>query len=78
MIAPNCTQFKHGACCHPAAPRKWLTRPDCILVYPLEDVRVPEGCALQVPHVRPPAPERGSYAIRPIILQPERGPYGPP
>ena len=43
----NCTAYRAGRCTHQAAPKK-LFGTSCIVAYPLSDVRVPAGCALQV------------------------------
>ena len=58
----NCVSFKDGLCLHQAAPRKFLRYTSCILLKnPSNDVRILDGCRLQVeykkPVLPPPCPE---------------------
>jgi len=52
----NCIAISGVRCKHNAAPRQLLSLPYCILLVPSVDMRVPKGCALQVPYPRPPIP----------------------
>jgi hypothetical protein len=55
----NCSQYKDGKCTHPAAPRRLLGLPQCILTYVhTTDLRIPAGCALKVERIKPAPPPK--------------------
>lgn len=52
----NCVSICGVRCKHHAAPRRLLSMPYCIILFPSDDRRVPKGCVLQVERPRPMAP----------------------
>ena len=54
----NCQCYQNGNCLHHAAPRRWIGKPQCVLLNAPKDPRTKEGCALQYEYPRPDAPLR--------------------